>query len=137
MNTLVNVCVHVTTEQKRTSTAQYFYPSNQLTSSYATIITNHCKAHYQYDLLHKFTRMRRGKRGGRGPYGGPVLCMQMFCLQREQEQVQHQRQLSLGSTPPMMQSVQSWGGCPSLLWWSLMGHGARRLSNVFPDLHLT
>ena len=56
---------------------------------------------------------------------------------REQEQVQHQRQLSLGSTLEMMQSVQSWGGCPSLLWWSLMGHGARRLSNRFPNLHLT
>ena len=55
---------------------------------------------------------------------------QMFCLQWEQEQVQHQRRLSLGSTLPMMQSVQSCGGCPSLLWWSVMGHGARRLSNL-------
>ena len=36
--------------------------------------------------------------------------------------MQHRRQLSLGSTLPMMQSVQSWGGCPSLLWG--MGHGA-------------
>ena len=34
-------------------------------------------------------------------------------------------------------SVQNWDRCPSLLWWRLMGHEARRLNSAaFPDLHL-
>ena len=36
------------------------------------------------------------------------------------------------------ESVWNWDRYPSLLWWRLMGHEARRLNSAaFPDLHLT
>ena len=48
--------------------------------------------------------------------------------------MQHQRQLSLGSTLPMMQSVQTWGGCPFPLVVESYGAWGKEAQQSFSKL---